>query len=319
MAIWYCDANQTYTATASNLGTQVSPWGGVGGIQRALATMAASDSLYISVTTTTGITLNVNKNIKITITATTGAPAVGDIVYESSDAVGTPIANCTGVISRIESVTSIWIESTGSVDWTTGATKYIYKAGPVQLAGPITACPATALTCVTSGSSTNYSTILAVNSLWADDGSMLTLDGNSAVMASGFNYSGIYYLLTKNLKVTRIGSIGFNGNNPSLVFENCQATNNGTWGFQLNNYNLIYKCLSSGNVSGGFNIGTGVVVDSCLASGSTNAYGIRASGNANVIINSISFGNQYGIYLIAYIQDIYYNPGLFIYREILRD
>jgi hypothetical protein len=207
MPTYYVDSNATYAANHANNGTASgTPWGGVGGIQRALSLQAAGETINIKA----GTELDLRVLKKISHGAVTGGFALDDFVIEVSDtSAGTPDAGGgQGYVVRVVSTTETWIEVTAGT-WNNTGSRYVWKDSS-HYSGAISVSPTMpGLTLITAGSaSAGRSKLIGVNASWAADGTLLLLDGGASGAAANGISSTAAYTQAENVEIRRTVSTG---------------------------------------------------------------------------------------------------------------
>lgn len=193
IAATYNSTNNAYAGTSSG-----AAWAGAGGIQRAMATLAAGDSVYFKAGT-----CDLTKCKKITFgTGTTGTLAIGDDVISTTTSGGsTPDAGAgQGYIVYVESATVVWIAVTSGT-WASGAGHYLTGDVSNYGTGAISAVATPGPTTVTAGTASAVVRYIGCDSSWVPIGDTLedgaipaegdipTFDGN-ATAVSCFTLNG---------------------------------------------------------------------------------------------------------------------------------
>jgi hypothetical protein len=262
MSTYYIDSNATYEANHANNGTaSATPWGGAGGVQRALGVVAAGETINIK----TGTAIDLTKLVKVVCTGTlVGTLAVDDFVYCFEFAAATPtVAEAGGGQGYVVYITgkTYWIAVTAG-SWTTGAAHCITKENAAVFSNYIEAITVTkpGLTTLVTGTIGSRISIIGTDSSWNNDHTTLTtLDGmntsTGAVNGLLLDYTKNYYTV-ENLFATRATGIGIrigttSGGGTFCTLLNCSASGNGTHGIGLySGSTMLSRCASYVNTAG---------------------------------------------------------------------
>lgn len=330
---YYVDPNQSYASTASNAGTSSgAAWGSAmgGGWQRALAAVAAGDTIKVR-SDAQSLLKSGNLGLwKLTYGTLTGTIIAGDSVIMSTDTSGTPVANATGVVTYHDTTgKNVYIESTGSAAWATG-TRYIYKsagnyAGTISASSVSNASPFA----ITSGTAAAPITIQSCDASWNPTTTRAVINGGSGtnycLWISG-NPQCDYYVIN-SIAATAASQTGFYSNSTNVgtcVWNNCAAYSNGGSGLQtavhdrviggefysnsihgINTGNTVAwiegaTCYSNGAAYGGINCGSSTMITNCVIRG--NGYGIVVPSGAHsvrVVSNVIDGNSRDGIQVVS--------------------
>lgn len=301
MTTYYVDSNQTFAATFANNGTaSVTPWGGIGGIQRALSTMASADTVlvkqhasgtaligkYLVKFTTNGNATGAAISIGDAITVSgTGSPA-GYVCFIAPNPVNAGAAP-TGTTIYAEMTGYTTISATGTItDATTGATiTYSARTFP-------------GVSYVTSGATNAGRTrLIGVNASWADDGLPATRVLIDASLCLTGVYSPVSVIELRNFEVANTGtpcsSYAISTINDYNLVVNCKASLGGTYGIVVRDYSTISRCESYSNGSHGLSIRTNSQIIDSVSIGNTQSGLVIAS--ESIAERCIFHGNLNGV------------------------
>jgi hypothetical protein len=345
VSTYYVDSNATYAANHANSGTAPeTPWGGVGGIQRALGLIQPGEELKHKA----GAEVDWSKLVKVVCTGTlAGAISVDNFVYcfeWSTTPTGAEASGGQGYVVYVTGKT-YYIHVTAGT-WVTGAAHCISKENAPTYTNYIEAITVTkpGPTVITNGTTAGRVRITGVNASWEDDGTQVVWDGMT-LASYGLAYLYNYYHL-KNIYAKRMVARGFNGDAYNIS-ENCRSSTNATGGWSEGGYNLYSRCEADGNTTFGISCaGNGCIKECAMIGNTTNGLvltavgtsvldcilhnntqnGILVSGNGATIRGNIIDGNGYngvsvtaGVSTFVTANRITYNGGSTSYYGINGD
>ena len=298
MANYFVDSNATYEANHANNGTaKETPWGGVGGLQRALGLVAAGENIYGK----SGTTIDESKLIKVVCTGTlAGAIAVDDFVYcfeWSTTPTGEEGSKGQGYVVYVTGKTYYIHVTSGT--WVTGAAHCITKENAPTYTNYIEAITVTkpGLVPVTAGTSVAAKICIigcANDAGWTEDGTQLVLDGMGAGGAATIIQALLSWYEIRNVRGTRATGNAFTGL-PTSLFINCRADGS-TGGYGFIGPGIYYGCMGDGNNKSGFG-GGGQPCHLIACNGSANTEsGVTGLTYSSSVIHGVFHGNgRYGI------------------------
>jgi hypothetical protein len=256
-------------ANAANNGTaKTSPWGGIGGIQRALASIVAGETIYVK----SGTDIDLSKLVRLIATATTGAGLVlGAEVAEYTPAVPPSVkGDAEGHIVYVTGNTFYVDVHTGT--WTTNQAVCL-KSDPGNNYTNAAALTRPGLKPVTAGTS-NEARVTIVGTKndenWTEDGTQVVIDGHTTGdhgiqtllawyevrnvrITRTFQYWGWITILSSRL-INCTADHCYRGFSGAGVYRNCLSYSNTQFGFYPDSApNAHYAfCVAYGNGSSGF-------------------------------------------------------------------
>ena len=276
MTTYFIDSNATYAENATNNGTtKETPWGGIGGIQHALALVAADEDIYGR----SGTDFDLSKLVMLAASSTTGAGLVlGAEVAEYTPAVPPTVkGDAEGHIVYVTGNTYYVEVHTGT--WTTNQSVCL-KSDPGNHYTNAAALTRPGLKPVTAGTS-NAAKVTIIGTKndidWTEDGTQVVIDGHTT------GDYGIQPLLAwyevRNVRITRTYQYwGWWTEKTSLLI-NCTA-DHCYRGFS--GAGVYRHCLSYSNTQFGFYPDSAANAHYALCV----AYGNGSSGWAGLTYNS---------------------------------
>jgi hypothetical protein len=306
MATYYIDSNATYTANHANNGTaSATPWGGAGGVQRALGVVAVGETIYIK----SGTTIDLSVLIKVVCTGTlVGALAVDNFVYCFEFAGGVPTnAEAGGGQGYIVYITgkTYYIHVTAGT-WTTGAAHCITKENAAVFSNYIEAITVTkpGLSPPAAGTAGNHISIIGTDNdvPWTVGTTQCVLDAASAAAQCILTGAYFSYYKYKNIKLMRATVANWNsGYGRFNIFINVSSTLSANNGFNyLGGNNSFFQCISYLNTGNGFDTedagGFGSWYNCCEAVNNTGVGFLTINiAYVQALANCVSSGNSIGV------------------------
>lgn len=322
MTTYYIDSALSYEAAHANNGTaSATPWGGAGGIQRALGLAAAGDTIKVRSGWVVGLSV-----VKLVAASVNGAFAVDDQVACREP--GTPPYN-----------TDAPGEGVGRIVYRSGTTFYVavtegtWDSGKVMALASNPATFATSCTMTTpglvligSGTAASPITLAGVGADWSVGSGQVQLGGASAA-ANCLSGSPSYYNVSGFLCTAATGD-GIYLTGSYHRFENCESRSNGISGFRLTtSFAELFRCTAALNSQYGFNneglshmalcraanntksgfvqYGHGALYWGCVASANTER-GFYLQSNGVTVAQCVADGNGlHGIYVLTGVGDTF--------------
>jgi hypothetical protein len=305
----YIDTQATYLANHANTGLVGSPWGGPGGIKRALGLAVAGDTINLI----SGVNaLVVNTLKKITHAAVVGGFAADDFVIETTDVTDGDPPDAGGgqgyVVYADPSGLVTWVEVTAGT-WNTTALRYVWKDS-THYSGAITAVAASGLAANTAGTLASPITVQGTNAAGVvDEANPAPLNGVGLAAAL---MTTLGHYIVKNLSIQSPASYGLqladsgvaekvavaNSSSYGLYIQGAYCTvsrcsaSSCTTGIYMNDvHSRLLNCVSFSNSVNGIRAPGGSIIDGCLVYSNTQNGIATAAGIGQVIRGCVIHGN----------------------------